>query len=144
MTLEDKTKEIGKDIKDKLGKINEEFVKKGAEKIADVDIQKVVDKAHEIKDKFLKSKPLKRFVEDIKLLLSLVKDYWTGKYRDIPGWSIAVIAFTLLYLINPFDMIPDFIPGVGQLDDVAVITVCLYLVEEVLQDYKTWKENNPD
>jgi uncharacterized membrane protein YkvA (DUF1232 family) len=143
MTLEEKTKEIGKEIKGKLNKINEEFVKKGAEKISDLDIKKVVDKADEIKDKFLKSKTLARFVEDVKLLLSLIKDYWTGRYRDIPGWSIAVIVFTLLYVINPFDMIPDIIPGVGQLDDIAVILTCLYLVEHVLQDYKKWKENNP-
>lgn len=35
---------------------------------------------------------------------------------------------TIVYLICPIDLIPDFIPGVGHLDDLVVVVLALYLV----------------
>ena len=37
---------------------------------------------------------------------------------------------------NPFDLVPDMLPVIGQLDDVAVIGACLILVEQDLHKYK--------
>ena len=93
-----------------LKSIDEEFVKKGARGITDDDIKKVTDKADEIKHKVVKSGPLQRFIGDVKLLVALVQDYRSGKYRKIPYWAITAIAFTLLYIIKQIDLIPDFIP----------------------------------
>lgn len=38
-----------------------------------------------------------------------------------PFWAKAVIAGAIAYFISPVDAIPDFIPGVGYLDDAGVI-----------------------
>jgi uncharacterized membrane protein YkvA (DUF1232 family) len=46
----------------------------------------------------------------------------------------------LLYVFNPFDLMPDMLPVIGQLDDVAVMGACLALVEQDLLKYKVWKE----
>ena len=120
-------------------KIDEDFVSKGAEGVSDEDFEKVADKADEIKDKFENGGPLGRFVNDVKLLISIVQDYAKGNYRRIPYVSAAAIVFTLLYVLNPFDLIPDFIPVIGQLDDAAVVAVCLMMVEQDLHEYKEWK-----
>ena len=117
------------------------IVKKGAAKIKDEDFERVLKKSEAIKNKFKHAKPLSRFVEDVILLLSIVKDYIKGNYRNIPRWSIAAIVFTLLYVLNPFDIIPDFITFIGYLDDAAVVAGCLYLVEQDLKEYKEWKLN---
>jgi len=74
-----------------------------------------------------------------KLLMAIVRDYKTGAYKKIPRWSVAVIAFALLYVLNPFDIIADFIAIIGFLDDAAVIAVCLLLVEKDLNEYREWK-----
>ena len=131
-----------KNTKEILKGINERFLKENAEKIINDDIIKVTEKADEITKKFIKGGPLERFIGDVKLLISLVKDYWTGNYKKIPYWVIGAIVFTLLYVLNPLDLIPDVIPGIGQIDDAAVVGICLYLIEKELQEYKQWKIND--
>jgi len=119
-------------------KVNEEFVNKGAKKVTEEDFQEVVDKADEIGEKFGIG-PLKRFYDDFLLLISLVKDYWSGDYREIPYWSIAAVVFTLLYVLSPIDLIPDIIPIVGLMDDAAVVALCLKMIENDLKAYEAWK-----
>ena len=87
----------------------------------DLSIEKVSKRADDIEGKLPK---LKKLVEHARVLLSLVKDYWRGSYREIPYWAISASALALLYVLNPADLFPDFIFGVGYLDDAAVIAFC--------------------
>jgi uncharacterized membrane protein YkvA (DUF1232 family) len=80
-----------------------------------------------------------RLIQDFRLLLSLIKDYWSGRYRKIPYVSAAVILFAILYFVYPFDLLPDYLLGLGQIDDVIVFGLCLFLVERDLYKYKEWK-----
>jgi uncharacterized membrane protein YkvA (DUF1232 family) len=123
-----------------LEKSSEEFVKEGAEKITEKDVNKVVTRSEDIRKKFLTHGPLSRFIEDGKLLLSVVKDYLAGKYRVIPWGVIASIVFSLIYVLNPLDLVPDILPIIGQVDDVAVMGAVLLMVEQDLHKYKTWKD----
>ncbi len=74
--------------------------------------------------------------------MSLVKDYYQGNYKDIPYKTISAVVVGLLYILNPIDIIPDFIPLIGYIDDalVIVITFCLKLVEKDLHKYQSWKK----
>ncbi len=119
--------------------LSEEIVKDGAQNVTQKDIQKVISRSEEIQRKFSARGPLARFVEDGKLLMSIVKDYWAGAYRQVPYGVIASSVFTLIYVLNPFDMVPDVLPLIGQLDDVAVLGACLLMVEHDLHTYKDWK-----
>ena len=80
-----------------------------------------------------------RLIQDFRLLLSLIKDYWSGRYRKIPYMSVAVILFAILYFVYPFDLLPDYLLGLGQIDDAIIIGLCLFLVERDLHKYKEWK-----
>ena len=130
-----------------LNKPDEEFVppkhggiiKEGAQNVTEKDVEKVINKSEELQKKFSAKGPLARFIEDGKLLTAIVKDYWTGVYRQVPYGTIASIVFTLIYVLNPFDLVPDMLPLIGQLDDVAVMGACLILVEQDLHKYKAWK-----
>jgi len=124
-----------------LNKPDEEFVREGAQKVTEKDVEKVVDKSEEIKKKFSTRGPLARFIEDGQLLIALVKDYRSRAYRQIPYGAIASIVFTLIYVLNPFDLMPDMLPLIGQVDDVAVLGACLLLVEQDLHKYKAWKQD---
>ena len=119
------------------------IVRKGAARIKDTDFKKVLEKSAAIENKFAQARPLNRFFEDFKLLLAIVSDYKKGAYKKIPRWSVAVIVFALLYVLNPFDIIADFIAVIGFLDDAAVVAGCLLLVERDLKEYKEWKLGGP-
>ncbi len=121
-------------------KIGEELVKEGSQRVTDKDIEKVVHKSEEIKRKFSLGGPLQRFIEDGQLLISIVKDYWSGAYRQVPYGIIAAIVFTLIYVFNPLDLVPDVLPIIGQVDDAAVVAACLILVEQDLRTYRQWKQ----
>ena len=122
-----------------LNKPSEEFVKEGSQNVTEKDVEIVINKSEEIQRKFSAKGPLARFIEDGKLLIAIVKDYWAGAYRQVPYGMIASSVFTLIYVFNPFDLVPDMLPLIGQLDDVAIMGACLILVEFDLHKYKDWK-----
>jgi uncharacterized membrane protein YkvA (DUF1232 family) len=117
------------------------IIKEGAQNVTEKDVEIVVNKSEEIKKKFSAKGPLSRFIVDGKLLVSLVRDYWSRAYRQVPYGIIASISFTLIYVLNPFDIVPDVLPLIGQIDDVAVLSACLILIEQDLLKYKDWKQN---
>jgi uncharacterized membrane protein YkvA (DUF1232 family) len=94
------------------------------------------------KDSLIKLGLWSRLVEDFKLLYSLIKDYWKGEYREVSLWSVAVFFFAIIYILSPIDLISDFIPGIGQIDDTAVLLICMYFIEKDLYKYKDWKIKN--
>ncbi len=124
-----------------LKKPDEEFVKEGAEEITPKDIDTVVERSEDIKKKFSARGPLKRFIEDGKVLTALVKDWRSGRYRQVLYGTIAAVAFALLYVFNPLDLLPDVLPIIGAIDDATVIGACLMLVERDLNKYRSWKES---
>lgn len=125
------------------------FSRKNAQKTLDAEADKVnrddlktlLERQKAIEEKVKNSGKLKRFSADIKLMFSMVRDYWNGSYRDVPWKSIAAIAGALLYVMNPLDFIPDLIISIGFLDDVGVVALCLSLVESDLHKYAAWKEH---
>lgn len=54
--------------------------------------------------------------------------YHTLRAPSTPKWARAAILGALGYFISPIDTLPDFIPGVGYTDDLAVIVAALVTV----------------
>ncbi len=102
----------------------------------DIDIAKVTQRADDIESKLPR---LKQWMGQAKLILEMVKDYKSGRYREVPYWALSAGALALLYVLNPADVIPDVIIGVGYIDDATVIAFCLKLIERELESYKSWK-----
>ena len=85
-----------------------------------------------------------RIVEDLMLLLSLLKDYWKGKYREVSLPSILILVVAVVYLLSPFDFVSDFFPVLGIVDDMVLIVACLYFLEKDLYKYRRWKNKRID
>ena len=107
-------------------------------------IKLIVGKEDKLNDQLKKDQGLEGYAKDLLLLMSLVKDYYQGNYRNIPYKTISAAVVGLLYVLNPIDIIPDFIPFIGHIDDVLVLRFCLKLVEKDLAKYKSWKDKQTE
>lgn len=129
----------GASLRERLEPLDEEYVEDGARDIDDTDLETVVEEADAIEERFRSHGPLRRLLEDGRLLLGLIRDVRTGRYKNVPVWTLSAAAFALLYVLNPFDVIPDAVPLLGVLDDAAVVSACLKLLEQDLADYRKWR-----
>lgn len=119
----------------------QEELKKRAKSVSEDDVKKILDKRDEIEQKFKGSGPLGKFIADVKILFSMIQDYWSGNYRKVPWTTIAAAVATLAYVLSPIDLIPDFIPFIGLVDDALVISLCLAAIDSDLQAYAEWKKS---
>lgn len=110
-----------------------------ADKVGQKDLKKVMAKEEKIENKFRDNDSMRGYLAKAKSMFGLVRDYWSGEYPTVPWKTIAAVAGALLYVLMPLDLIPDFIPIAGYLDDAGVIAACLTLVSDDLVEYEKWK-----
>ena len=112
--------------------------------IATLDIHEsmvdVLENENEIMKK-ANSKQLRGFINDIKLFFRMLKDFFSGNYKSVPVGTIVAIAGTLIYVLVPADIVPDVIPGLGLIDDAAVLGLCVKLVKTDIDNYVSFLDN---
>ena len=72
-------------------------------------------------------------------MLRLVRAHYRGDYRDVPVTTLVVIIAAIIYVVNPFDMIPDWVPGLGLLDDAFVLALAIRRTRETLDEFMIWE-----
>jgi uncharacterized membrane protein YkvA (DUF1232 family) len=77
---------------------------------------------------------------DLKLLQGLCAAWWRGEYRAINSQALLAVVAALVYFLMPLDMVPDWLLGVGLLDDLAVLAWVLRTWDAELQAYRVWRE----
>ncbi len=62
--------------------------------------------------------------------------YYRGIYRDkrTPLRAKILLGMALAYFFSPFDLIPDFIPVAGQIDDAVVVPFLFGLANRAVPD----------
>ena len=122
-------------------KLNNKFnsFKKG---FSQEDAEKVMDNMGKI-EQLMQNETLCKFVDDVKLYFQMLGDIFTGKYKKVPAGTVAAIVGTLLYVLSPVDLLPDFLPG-GFVDDAGIIGLCLTFTKYDVEQYKKFKENNDE
>ena len=125
--------------------INEKEARKSilneSEKMNDSDFENVWNKQERRIKKSSQVSFIRRFLIDIKDLFLLVKDFISGKYKDVPFWIIVAVLCALIYLLNPLDLMPDLIPVIGLIDDIIVLYLCVLMVRKDLNKYRVWRNS---
>jgi len=83
--------------------------------------------------------PLDEIWHDLQLMFGIIGDWVKGNYKEIPVGSIVAILGALLYFISPIDLIPDFIPVAGLVDDVFILALVIKQIRSDLRKYEQWK-----
>jgi uncharacterized membrane protein YkvA (DUF1232 family) len=79
----------------------------------------------------------------LRLLGMVLRDYANGSYRTLPWKAVAALAAAVVYVVTPFDLVPDLLGPLGFTDDVLVIALTWGLVKRELRAYCTWKGLSP-
>ncbi|BFU96944.1 MAG: conserved protein of unknown function [Nitrospira sp.] len=79
---------------------------------------------------------------DIHLLARLLKAWMNGAYKGVSLQTLVAIVASLLYFINPLDVIPDFVPGLGYVDDAALIAWLLKSLAGDLDQFTNWENGS--
>jgi len=70
-------------------------------------------------------------------LARLLKAWLNGTYKVFPWLTLFVLILVGIYAVNPFDLIPDFIPIIGVIDDAAMLG---FLVRSIMKDVRKFRE----
>lgn len=79
---------------------------------------------------------------NVPTMFKLLNSYLKGDYTDIPRKQLVILVSAVSYLVSPIDLVPDFIPVVGLMDDMAVVSICIKATQSELEKYLSWREQN--
>lgn len=92
-------------------------------------------------DKGQRNARIARARDDLNLLLGLCAAWWRGEYRAVGRQALLSVVAALLYFLAPLDMVPDWLPGAGLLDDLAVLAWVMRTWAGELDAYRAWRES---
>ncbi|MBQ6007953.1 MAG: DUF1232 domain-containing protein [Kiritimatiellae bacterium] len=122
----------------------EETLGEFADKVCEEDVKETLGKEDELKKLFRNVKVLAKYFNDLCEILELLRDRVTGAYRETPWRTIAALTGALIYVLSPIDLILDFIPVIGFLDDAIVIGLAIKLAQPDLEKYRAWKASRKE
>lgn len=96
-----------------------------------------------VADKGERNARFARVRDDLNLLLGLCAAWWRGEYRAVGRQALVSVVAALLYFLAPLDMVPDWLPGAGLLDDLAVLAWVMRTWAAELDAYRAWREARP-
>jgi uncharacterized membrane protein YkvA (DUF1232 family) len=73
------------------------------------------------KTKSIPKAPFKDLWVYLQAMLRLIRAYYRGEYRDVKVANLVLIIAAIIYVLDPWDLIPDWIPGLGFIDDATVL-----------------------
>ena len=94
--------------------------------------------------KLINNEPsLKRVREDLRVLMRLARSWARREYRALPWKSILYAVAALVYFVNPVDLIPDALVGIGFVDDMAVVAAVVRAIRDDLEQFMAWEGDTP-
>ena len=92
--------------------------------------------------KYISKNGLSNVKENLLLMKDYLYDITTGKYKDYDIKKLLVIIGAVIYVVTPFDFLPDFIPP-GLIDDLSIVAWALKEASAELEKYKQKTKDLP-
>ena len=79
--------------------------------------------------------------DSLRLFIRIINAYTSKEYTYVPWKTICLIVAGLIYFIYPVDLIPDFIPISGLIDDVALIAWIYESIQDDIEKFLEWEKS---
>ncbi len=138
----------GSKIKKKLTKEKvKEQIDKFSEKAKQIidnpeKVSAVLEKAMALCEDLSQVRIIGKYFRDASLVCSMLNDYICKRYTKVPTATVITLLAAVLYFISPIDIIPDFLPLIGHLDDMIVFGFVTDAAKVDLKKYEKWKKEN--
>ena len=107
---------------------------------------KVITVLNEAADKLAnessKDNKFKQLFSTALTLVRLVRSYAKGEYQQIQTSTIVAGLAVLLYVLSPIDLVPDFIPVFGFLDDLSLIGWFIGKFQGEIVRFREWEQTS--
>ena len=96
--------------------------------------------ANKLADKGSKDNKFKQLFNVALTLVRLVRSYISGEYREVETNTIVSGLAVLLYVLSPIDLVPDFIPVLGFLDDLSLVSWFVGKFQIEIIRFREWED----
>lgn len=122
---------------DQAQKLLDKGISEAQEVIADPS--RVDDLLMQLEEKLKGVPAIGETLADIPLMIAMVKAWVRKEYTVVSPKVIACLVGAILYLLKKKDLVPDYIPIIGKVDDLAVMGLALKLSEPELKAFSEWR-----
>lgn len=71
----------------------------------------------------------------------LGKAYANGQYRHVPWKTMLAVTSSILYFVNPLDLVPDVLPLTGFTDDFTILVWVYNSVTTEIDKFLAWERS---
>ena len=102
--------------------------------------KELLDKAYKKTNTYEKSGgPLTEFWRDLKTLMRMLKSYTRHEYTHIAWGSLLLVVAAIIYFVSPIDLLPDWVPLAGFVDDAAITVFVISQLRADLAKFTRWE-----
>ena len=98
--------------------------------------------ADKLADEKSKDNKFKQLFGTALTLVRLVRSYISGDYRQIQTSTVVSGLAVLLYVLSPIDLVPDFIPVLGFLDDLSLVSWFIGKFQGEIVRFREWEQTS--
>lgn len=119
-----------------------EGARRRAERLASdpAETERLLERATNKAERVRNVERVKGFWSDLTALFRLVRARVRGEYPDLPWRAMVSALAAILYFFSPIDVVPDFIPFLGYIDDAAVLAFVLRMIAGDLARFREWED----
>jgi uncharacterized membrane protein YkvA (DUF1232 family) len=104
-------------------------------------LRNLVDQSvKKIKDLRDNSDEMQEFQRYVGTFNRMIKAYSSKEYQKTPWKTLLLTVAGIIYFVSPLDLIPDFIPVIGYLDDISVLLWIANSAKSDLEEFEEWEE----
>ena len=103
-------------------------------------LQSILNSTSEKLQKFSDYPQVQELKSHIDVIIRMVRAHINGSYKGLSNRSLALLTLGLIYFITPVDLIPDFIPVIGYVDDLSVLVAVSKSLQEDIQKFMAWEK----